>query len=162
MSILSQAIDMQPVTPIRILMVEDNEGDIELALDAFNESRITNQIHVVTDGEAALEYLFRRGKYVSAPPPDIVLLDINLPRVSGSEVLHAVKQSDQLRHIPVVMLTSSDAERDVLSSYQNYANCYITKPVDVFKFLEVVRTVEDFWLSIVKLPRLTQPQSATA
>ena len=140
------------VSPIEILLVEDNEGDIELTKEAFAESKVSNTIHTAMDGEQALRFLYRQPPYQAAPLPDVVLLDINLPKIDGREVLETIKNDPVLSKIPVVMLTSSDAERDIIKSYQMHANCYVTKPVNLEKFLEVVRSVEEFWLSVVKLP----------
>lgn len=137
---------------VEILLVEDNQGDIQLTLESFKEGRVQNTISVVEDGEKALEYLHKKGKYSNAVTPDIILLDLNLPKVDGRQVLHHIKTDPQLKHIPVVVLTTSVAEQDVLQAYDNYANCYIRKPVDLEKFIEVVHKVEDFWLTIVKLP----------
>lgn len=139
-------------TPIEILLVEDNPGDIELTLEAFSDGRIRNCIHTVMDGEEALDFLYRRGKYLNAPLPDVVLLDINLPKKSGMDVLATIKQDSELRHIPVVMLTSSEAEADILKGHKLHANCYITKPVDLHQFINTVQSIESFWLHVVKLP----------
>lgn len=133
---------------VRILLVEDNEGDIILTKEALREAKIKNEISVAMDGEQALS-LLRSG----APLPDLILLDINLPKVTGLEVLATIKSDDQLKMIPVIMLTTSSAERDVINSYANHANCFITKPVDLPRFMEVIKTIEDFWISIVKLPQ---------
>ena len=138
--------------PIEILLVEDNQGDISLTKEAFKEGRVSNRINVVQDGEQAILYLRRQGEFVDAVVPDIVLLDLNLPKKDGREVLHEIKTDPTLRRIPVVILTTSIAEEDILNVYDNHANCYIRKPVDLDKFIEVVRKVEDFWLTIVKLP----------
>lgn len=133
---------------IRILLVEDNEGDIILTTEALKEGKIKNEIIVAKDGQEALDLL-----YTTSALPDLILLDINLPKVNGLEVLHAIKTDDRLRTIPVIMLSTSGAENDILTSYNNYANCFITKPVDFNSFMDVVRTIEDFWISIVKLPK---------
>lgn len=138
---------------INILFVEDNEGDIVLTLEALKEAKINNNITVLRDGEEALLYLQKMGKYKNAETPDLVLLDINLPKVDGKEVLAKIKSDKQLMVIPVVILTTSDSEKDILESYHNHANCYITKPVDFKKFMEVIHTVKDFWISIVQLPK---------
>ncbi len=137
---------------VEILLVEDNQGDIQLTLENFKEGKVQNRINVVEDGEKAIEYLHKNGPYSSAVTPDIILLDLNLPKVDGRQVLQHIKTDAKLKHIPVVVLTTSVAEQDVLQAYDSYANCYIRKPVDLEKFIEVVRKVEDFWLSIVKLP----------
>ena len=138
---------------IKILFVEDNEGDIVLTLEALKEAKINNRITVLRDGEEALLYLRKQGKYNNAETPDLVLLDINLPKTDGKEVLSKIKSDKELMVIPVVILTTSDSEKDILDSYHNHANCYITKPVDFKKFMEVIHTVKDFWISIVQLPK---------
>jgi len=138
--------------PIEILLVEDNPGDVRLAVEALKDAKVSNNLNTVTDGEAALEFLRRQGKYAKAPRPDLVLLDLNLPRKSGREVLCDIKEDVKLRTIPVVILTTSQAEEDILKAYNCNANCYITKPVDLEQFIKVVRSIEDFWLTIVKLP----------
>lgn len=137
---------------IHILLVEDNEGDIVLAKEALHDGRIINQVSVARDGDEALDFLKRKGNHTNAEKPDLVLLDINMPRLSGLEVLVAMKNDEQLKIIPVVMLTTSSAEKDIRFAYEHHANCYITKPVDLDKFMEVVHKIEDFWLSIVQLP----------
>lgn len=137
---------------IDILLVEDNEGDIVLTLEALNDGKIRNSISVVKDGWEAVQYLEKKGEYSDKKSPDLVLLDINLPKMNGHEVLKQIKSNPDIKHIPVIMLTTSSAEVDVISSYKNFANCYITKPVDVNSFLEVVSAIEDFWISIVQLP----------
>ena len=138
--------------PVEILLVEDNPGDARLAIEALKDAKVRNNLAIVTDGEQALDYLHRRGKYENATRPDLVLLDLNLPRKSGREVLCEVKEHQSLRRIPVVILTTSQAEEDVLKAYNCNANCYISKPVDLDQFIKVVRSIEDFWLTIVKLP----------
>jgi two-component system, chemotaxis family, response regulator Rcp1 len=137
---------------LTILLVEDNEGDIVLTVEALKIANITNKILVVRDGEEALSYLHREGQYVNAEQPDLILLDINLPRIDGKEVLTRIKNDDRLKFIPVVILTTSDSEKDVMESYNNHANCYITKPVDFNKFMQVVHMIKDFWITLVKLP----------
>ncbi len=136
---------------VHILLVEDNEGDIVLTLEAFEESKILNKFSVVRNGKEALDFLFRRPPFTDAKEPDIILLDINLPLKSGIEVLQEVKNDEQVKHIPVIMLTTSSSERDISLSYKHHANCYITKPVEVSKFLEAVNAIEHFWLQIVSL-----------
>ena len=136
---------------VHILLVEDNEGDIVLTLEAFEESRILNKFSVVRNGKEAIDFLFRRPPFQDAKEPDIVLLDINLPLKSGIEVLQEVKSDDRVKHIPVIMLTTSSSEKDISLSYKHHANCYITKPVEVSKFLEAVNAIEHFWLQIVSL-----------
>ena len=142
-----------PENVIEILLVEDNPGDVRLTQEMIKEARVANRLAVVTDGEEALDYLHRRGRYESATRPDLVLLDLNLPRKSGQEVLEDIKADPDLRRIPVVILTTSKAEEDVLRSYNAYANCYITKPVDLTQFMSVVQSIEDFWLAVVRLPK---------
>lgn len=136
---------------VHILLIDDNDGDIVLTKEALKEARIRNRISVAMDGQEALEFL---NTCAPADLPDMILLDINLPKVDGLEVLSSIKQDDRLKMIPVIMLTTSSAQKDILTSYTNYANCFITKPVDLNRFMEVVRTIEDFWISIVKLPQL--------
>jgi two-component system, chemotaxis family, response regulator Rcp1 len=138
--------------PIEILLVEDNPGDVDLAREALEGSKIRNTVSVVGDGVEALAFLRRIGKYAAAPRPDLILLDLNLPRKSGCEVLAEIKSDDNFKRIPVVVLTVSKDEEDILASYNLHANCYITKPIDLHQFLRVVRAIEDFWLTIVKLP----------
>lgn len=138
--------------PVEILLVEDNPGDAELARVALKKSKIHNTLNMVEDGELAMAYLHREGVYADAARPDLILLDLNLPRKDGREVLDEIKSDPQLRRIPVVILTTSRAEEDVLKSYNLHANCYITKPIDLSQFMKVVKSIEDFWLSIVVLP----------
>lgn len=140
------------MTPARILLVEDNPGDVRLTREALKEGRIINELAVVSDGVEAMNYLRRGGKFAEAPRPDIILLDLNLPRKNGREVLAEIKSDDSLRRIPVVILTVSRAEEDILKSYDLHANCYISKPIDFDQFMKVVRTIENFWFSIVLLP----------
>jgi two-component system, chemotaxis family, response regulator Rcp1 len=137
---------------IQILLVEDNEGDIILAMEALTSGKIANRISVVRDGQQALDYLNRQNGFEKAITPDLILLDINLPKMDGKEVLTIIKQDERLRVIPVVMLTTSSSENDVLDAYYNHANCYITKPVDLEKFLGIVHKIENFWLSVVRFP----------
>jgi CheY-like chemotaxis protein len=138
--------------PIEILMVEDNPGDVRLTQEALKEAKVSNTLHVVEDGVAALDFLYRRGAYGAAPRPGLILLDLNLPRKNGREVLEEIKQDAQLKTIPVVILTTSQAEQDVLRAYSLHANCYISKPVDFLQFTTIIRTIEEFWLTIVTLP----------
>jgi len=138
--------------PIEILLVEDNPGDVRLTREALREGKIHNNLAVVEDGVEALRYLRGEGPYAGSPRPDVILLDLNLPRKDGREVLEEVKADPHLRTIPVVVLTSSDAERDVVRAYDLHANCYVTKPVDLEQFINVVKSIESFWFSIVKLP----------
>jgi chemotaxis family two-component system response regulator Rcp1 len=137
---------------IDILLVEDNEGDARLALESMRDSKICNKMHHVSDGEEAMAFLRKEGKYAKAPRPDLILLDLNLPKKDGRQVLAEIKEDDGLKRIPVVILTVSSAEEDILKSYNLHANCFITKPIDLNQFMKVVRSVEDFWLTIVKLP----------
>lgn len=138
--------------PINILLVEDNPGDIRLTQEAFKDGHIENVLHVVTDGEEAMHYLKRKGNFSKAERPDLILLDLNLPKKDGREVLAEIKADKELKLIPVIILTTSSAEQDIMNTYSNHANCYIMKPVDFDRFINVIRTIEDFWLSIVKLP----------
>ena len=138
--------------PIEILLVEDNPGDVRLTREALKDGRVLNRLSVVTDGEQAMEFLRRTGRHAEAPRPDLILLDLNLPRKDGREVLAEVKADDDLRRIPVVILTTSRSEEDVLRSYDLHANCFITKPVGLDQFLTVVESIQDFWLSVVRLP----------
>lgn len=136
---------------IQILLVEDNEGDIVLTLEALQDAKINNEVSVVRDGAEALDFLYQR-KGEPHLLPDLILLDINLPKIDGKEVLQTIKTDTKLKKIPVVMLTTSSSELDITESYNNHANCFITKPVDLNKFFEVVKMIEDFWITIVKLP----------
>jgi len=138
--------------PVEILLVEDNPGDVRLTVEAFNEGKVRNNLSVVADGVEALAFLRREGKYADAARPDLILLDLNLPKKDGREVLAEIKEDPNLRRIPVVVLTTSQEEKDILQAYDLRTNAYITKPVDLDQFLTVVRSIEDFWLTIVKLP----------
>jgi CheY-like chemotaxis protein len=140
------------VRPIEILLVEDSPADVDLTREALEDAKVSNNLNVVDDGEQALAYLRREGPYAEQPRPDLILLDLNLPRKDGREVLAEIKDDPDLRRIPVVILTTSEAEQDILRSYDLHANCYVTKPVDLERFITVVRSIEDFWLAIVKLP----------
>ena len=137
---------------IEILLVEDNPGDVRLIEEALKEGKVRNTLHVVYDGVEAITFLHKQGEYSEIPRPDLILLDLNLPKKDGREVLAEIKADENLKRIPVVVLTTSQSEKDILKSYDLYANCYITKPVDLDKFLEVVKSIEDFWLTVVKLP----------
>ena len=137
---------------IEILLIEDNPGDVRLTKEAFSEGKVYNNLSIVENGEDALAFLRREGKYENAPHPDLILLDLNIPKKDGREVLTEIKKDDLLKTIPVVVLTSSKAEEDILKMYNLHANCYITKPVDYEKFLNVIKGIENFWLSVVKLP----------
>ena len=138
--------------PIEILLVEDNPGDVRLTIEALREAKVCNRIHSVCDGMQALNFLNRDGTYSNVPSPDLILLDLNLPKKDGREVLASIKANERIRHIPVVILTTSKSEEDIVKSYQLQASCYITKPVDLDQFLEVVKSISDFWLTVVKLP----------
>jgi CheY-like chemotaxis protein len=142
----------QSVTPIEVLLVEDDPGDVLMTTEAFEEHKVGNRLHVVPDGVDALAYLRREGPYQDATRPDLILLDLNLPRVDGREVLAEIKKDESLRSIPVVVLTTSQADEDILRSYQLHANAYVTKPVDFDRFVSVVRQIDDFFISVVKLP----------
>lgn len=138
--------------PVEFLLAEDNPGDVRLTKEALRESKISNNLNVVPDGVEAMAFLRREGKYADAPRPDVILLDLNLPKKDGREVLAEVKADPSLRLIPVVIITSSEAEQDVLKTYELYANCYVTKPVDLEQFIKVIQSIETFWLTIVTLP----------
>lgn len=138
--------------PVEILLVEDNPGDIRLIEENLKEFKVGNNLHVVKDGEEAMAFLLKKGKYREAPRPDLVLLDLNLPKKDGREVLEEIRADKDLSTLPVVILTSSKAEEDIAKAYKLHANCYITKPVGLAQFVRIVKTIEDFWLSIVKLP----------
>ena len=137
---------------IDVLLVEDDAGDVLLIQEAFQDNKVRNRLHVVSDGVDALSFLRREGEHADAPQPDLVLLDLNLPRKDGREVLAEIKADDELRHIPVVVLTTSKAEEDVLRSYKLHANAYVTKPVDFDRFIDVVRQIDEFFVTVVKLP----------
>jgi len=139
-------------TPLEILLVEDSPGDVRLTREALKESKVFVMLHEVGDGEKAMDFLRRRGEFTKVPVPDLILLDLNLPRMDGREVLKEIKGDDNLRKIPVVVLTVSNAEKDILRAYDLNANCYITKPIDLEQFIQVVRSIEDFWFTVVKLP----------
>lgn len=141
-----------------ILLVEDNQGDVRLLEEAFHDASISNTLHVVTDGGEALDFVYQREEYTAAPVPDLVLLDWNLPDMSGEEVLKELKSDPALSHIPVIVLTGSDGERDIVTSYNEQANAYVTKPVEADEFFEVVRSLEQFWLSVVHLPPHTDEE----
>ncbi|HST05741.1 MAG TPA: response regulator [Chloroflexia bacterium] len=138
--------------PIEILLVEDSPGDVRLTVEALRDGKVLNNLSVATDGVEALAYLHQSGPYSNAPRPDLILLDLNMPKKDGREVLAEIKSDESLRRIPVVILTTSQAEQDIVKSYDLHANCYITKPVDFDQFISVVQSVEDFWLTMVKLP----------
>jgi CheY-like chemotaxis protein len=142
-------------TAVEILLVEDNPGDVRLTREALRDGKVRNNLNVVDDGVKALAYLRREGEYANVHRPDLILLDLNLPRMSGREVLTQIKGDPDLRSIPVVVLTTSQAEQDIVRAYELNANCYVTKPVDLDQFINVVKSIEDFWLTIVKLPPVT-------
>jgi chemotaxis family two-component system response regulator Rcp1 len=139
-------------SPIEVLLVEDSPGDVRLTREAFKDAKVHISLHVASDGTEAMDFLGREGKHANAPRPDLILLDLNLPKKDGREVLEEIKKSLTLKSIPVVVLTTSASEEDILRSYLLHANCYITKPVDLTGFLKVVRSIDNFWLSVVELP----------
>jgi CheY-like chemotaxis protein len=140
------------IKPVDILLVEDSPGDARLAIEALKDSKIKNHLDVVSDGEEAMKYLRKEGEYSGFPRPDLILLDLNLPKKDGRVVLKEIKENEELKRIPVVILTISKAEEDILKTYNLHANCYITKPLDLDQFIKVVKSIENFWLSIVVLP----------
>ena len=144
---------METDRPIEILLVEDNRGDIRLAQESFKEGKLSNRLSVVQDGLSALAFLRREGEYAKAPRPDLILLDLNLPKLDGREVLAAIKSDENLKDIPVVVLTTSKSETDVMKAYGLHANCFITKPLEFEGFVSVVKAIEGFWFSIVTLPK---------
>lgn len=141
------------VDPVHILLVEDNPADVDLTRESLEDGKLFNKLSVVGNGEEALAFLRGEGKYADAERPDLILLDLNLPGMSGKEVLDEIKSDESFKSIPVVILTTSAAEEDIVKSYELHANCYITKPVDLEQFTRVVKSIEDFWLSVVKLPK---------
>jgi two-component system, chemotaxis family, response regulator Rcp1 len=145
------------VEPIEILLVEDSPGDVRLTREAFRDAKVHINLHVALDGTEAMAFLKQEGAHANVPRPDLILLDLNLPKKDGREVLKEIKESPDLKSIPVVILTTSEAEADILRSYQLHANCYITKPVGLDGFLKVVNSIDSFWLSVVKLPRDARP-----
>ena len=142
---------------IDILLVEDNPGDVELTKEALKDAKVATRLHVVEDGAAAIDFLYKRGEHTSAPRPDLILLDLNLPKKDGREVLAEIKGDAGLADIPVVIITTSQADEDILRAYKLHANCYVTKPVDFRQFVHVVHSIEDFWLTVVKLPKKKLP-----
>jgi chemotaxis family two-component system response regulator Rcp1 len=138
--------------PIDILLIEDNPGDIRLTMEAFKEGKFYNNLYVAKDGEDAIHFLRRKGKYSNVPKPDLILLDLNLPKKDGRQVLKEIKSDHELKRIPVIILTISKTEQDILQTNDLHANCYINKPVDVEEFITIIRSIENFWISIVKLP----------
>ena len=139
--------------PIEILLVEDNPDDVTLTIEALKARKIWNNLNVARDGVEALDYLGQKGRYADTTPPDIIFLDLNLPKKDGREVLAEIKTDERLKHIPVVVLTTSQAEQDILKSYRLHANCYVSKPVDFDEFIEIVHSIEEFWFTVVKMPR---------
>ena len=152
MTIKQDTTANQTVKQIEILLVEDNEGDMGLVEEVFQEAKIMNNLNIAEDGEEAMLFLHKKGKFSNVPSPDIILLDLNLPGKDGREVLKEIKEDNELKRIPVVILTTSKAEEDILKSYNLHANSYITKPVDFDQFIRVIKSIENFWLDIVKLP----------
>ena len=146
--------------PIEILLVEDNVGDVRLAVEALKEGKVLNHLSVARDGVEAMSFLRKEGEHAEAPRPDLILLDLNLPKKDGREVLSEIKTDDHLKSIPVVILTTSAAERDIMESYDLHANCYITKPVDLNQFIDVIQSIEGFWLTLVKLPHPRRTQKS--
>lgn len=144
------------MVPFEILLVEDNPGDVFLTQEAFREGRLAHRLSVVEDGEEALRFLRREGEHKGAPQPDLILLDLNLPKKDGRELLGEVKTDPDLRQIPIIVLTTSAAEQDIARAYKLHANCYLTKPIQMDDFLKTIRSVEDFWLSVVRLPSHTR------
>jgi len=143
---------VEPPVPIEVLLVEDDPGDVLMTQEAFEEHKVRNNLAVVSDGQEALAYLRREGNFADAPRPDLILLDLNLPKMDGREVLANIKDDEDLRRIPVVVLTTSQADEDILRSYSLHANAYVTKPVDFERFIAVVRQIDEFFVSVVKLP----------
>jgi len=143
---------MENLKLVEILLVDDNPGDAMLTQEAFKDGKVKNNLHIVYDGVEATDFLFKRNKYANAPRPDLIILDLNLPKKNGKEVLAEIKTDDSLKKIPVIILTISKAEEDIVKSYELHANCFLTKPIDLNKFFDVVRSIEDFWLILVKLP----------
>lgn len=143
---------MKKNSTIEILLVEDNPGDARLAKEALTDGKVKNNLHIVYDGVEAIDFLFKKNDHVNAPSPDLIILDLNLPKKDGREVLAEIKNDENLKRIPVVILTTSKEEEDILVTYNLHANCFITKPLDLNKFFDIVRSIEDFWLTIVKLP----------
>lgn len=141
------------LNPIEVLLVEDNPGDVRLMREALKDSKVHNNLHVVCDGDEAMSFLRHEGKHSRSPEPNLIMLDLNLPGKDGREVLDEIKNDPSLKHIPVVIVTTSSAEADILKSYSLHANCYVTKPVNLEQFIKVVHAIEDFWFTIVKLPR---------
>jgi two-component system, chemotaxis family, response regulator Rcp1 len=144
--------EQKPYRQIEVLLVEDNPGDVRLTIEAMKEGKLTNHISVACDGIEAMEFLRREGQFAASPRPDLILLDLNMPRKDGRQVLAEIKEDPDLKSIPVVILTTSEAEQDIVKTYELHANCYVTKPVDLEQFVKIARLIEDFWFSVVKLP----------
>jgi CheY-like chemotaxis protein len=142
-----------PLQPIEVLLVEDDPGDELMTREAFEENRIGNRLHVARDGEEALDFLYQRGEHAQAPPVDLILLDLNLPKYDGRQVLEKIRSDPELTHTPVVILTTSSSEEDIMRSYKLHANAFVTKPVDVNRFIAAVRQIDEFFLTVVRLPR---------
>ena len=145
---------MENLKLVEILLIEDNPGDARLTQEALKDGKVRNSLHIVYDGEEATDFLFKRNQYKNAPRPDLIILDLNLPKKNGQEVLAEIKADDNLRSIPVIILTISKGEEDIIRSYNLHANCFLIKPIDLNQFFEVIKSIEDFWLTLVKLPRL--------
>ena len=144
---------MSELKPIEVLLVEDDPGDELMTREAFEDNKIRNRLHVARDGEEALDFLYRRGVHTHAPPADLILLDLNLPKYDGRQILEKIKSDPELSHVPVVILTTSSSEEDILRSYRLHANAYVTKPVDLDQFIAAVRQIDDFFVQVVRLPR---------
>lgn len=144
--------NLEDMKAVDILLIEDSPGDADLAKEALEESKLKNNLYVTIDGEEAMDFLYKRNNFTDVPRPDLIILDLNLPKKDGREVLKEIKESPELRRIPVVILTTSKAEEDIIKTYDLHANCYIAKPLDLDKFMEVVHSIENFWMSIVVLP----------
>jgi len=145
---------MENLKLVEILLIEDNPGDARLTQEVLKDGKVKNNLHIVYDGEEATDFLFKRNQYQNAPRPDLIILDLNLPKKNGQEVLAEIKVDDNLKSIPVIILTTSKAEEDIIRSYNLHANCFLSKPIDLNKFFEVLKLIEDFWLTLVKLPGL--------
>lgn len=145
---------MENLKFVEILLIEDNPGDARLTQEVLKDGKVKNNLHIVYDGVEATDFLFKRNQYQNAPRPDLIILDLNLPKKNGQEVLAEIKTDDNLKSIPVVILTMSKAEEDIIKTYNLHANCFITKPIDLIKFIDAVKSIEDFWLTLVKLPQL--------
>lgn len=145
---------MENLKLVEILLIEDNPGDARLTQEALKDGKVRNILHIVYDGEEATDFLFKRNQYKNASRPDLIILDLNLPKKNGQEVLAEIKADDSLKSIPVIILTISKQEQDIIRSYNLHANCFIIKPIDLNQFFEVIKSIEDFWLTLVKLPRL--------